>query len=317
MTRGFITIATGKEMYYQFAVNLLRSYRLFTEDPYPFAIMCDRENEYTKLFDDVVILEHPQNAFWDKFALLKHCPYDETIFIDSDCLAYADLNAYWDYFAAADDFTGCGTNYPIESEDGLFFQGSLGPYEGRVHWKPSIHGGLYIIRKGSTCDAIYEDCKYIAGHYQDFVWADYCAPNADEPVFCLAMAANGCRAADAEPSNYGIPWEVTEMSCDIFTGKLTYATAWHPKVEQGRMIHWSIRYCKKPLYRFEAEKLNIMLSLGYKPGTGSLKLSLKDTILYQWRLRYFYMLGIEFAQRVIRKIKRIWKKLHSKETVNV
>ena len=48
MTRGFITIATGKELYYQLAKNLLLSYKLFTDQPYPFAIMCDRENEFTK-----------------------------------------------------------------------------------------------------------------------------------------------------------------------------------------------------------------------------------------------------------------------------
>ena len=59
MTRGFITIATGKELYYQLAKNLLLSYKLFTDQPYPFAIMCDRENEYTKDFDDIVILENP------------------------------------------------------------------------------------------------------------------------------------------------------------------------------------------------------------------------------------------------------------------
>lgn len=317
MTRGFITIATGKEMYYQLAANLVRSYRLFTEEPYPFAILCDRENEYTALFDDVVILEKPRNGFWDKFELLKVCPYDETIFIDSDCLAYADLNDYWDYFASEDDFTGCGTNYPIDSDRGLFVAEEVGPYIGKVHWKPDIHGGLYLIRKGPLCDAIYEDCLYISDHYQDFTWPDYCAPNADEPVFCLAMAANGCRAADAEPSNYGIPWEVTEMSCDIFTGKLTYATEWHPKVDQGKMIHWSVRYCKKPLYRFEVEKLNLMLLLGIRPGKDPIKLTPKDTLLYKWKLRYYYLLSVEFSHRVINKLRRIAARSRNKETVHV
>lgn len=42
MTRGFITLATGKELYYQLARNLLMSYRLYTQNPMPFAIMCDR-----------------------------------------------------------------------------------------------------------------------------------------------------------------------------------------------------------------------------------------------------------------------------------
>ena len=92
--------------------------------------------------------------------------------------------------------------------------------------------------------------------------------SADEPVLCLAMAVQGCRAQEAYPANYGIPWEVTEMKCDIFNGLCQYATDWHPLVADGRMIHWSVRYCKKPLYRFEVEKINLMEKYGIRPGKG-------------------------------------------------
>ena len=47
MTRGFITIATGRDKYYEMAKNLVLSYRLFCDNPLPFAIMCDKEYEYT------------------------------------------------------------------------------------------------------------------------------------------------------------------------------------------------------------------------------------------------------------------------------
>ena len=307
MSRGFITIATGKEMYFQFAKNLLLSYKLYCDSPLPFAIMCDQENEYTALFDDVVLFQKTEHPYFDKFELLKLAPYDETIFIDSDCLAYADLNQYWDYFANVDAFTASGTNYPIDSEQGLFNKDEVGLYKDRVHWKPDIHGGLYYIRKGEKCDAIYKECRYIAEHYADFRWPDFCAPYADEPVLCLAMAAQGCRAVEAYPANYGIPWEVTQMKCDIFTGLCQYATQWHPLVKDGRLIHWSVRYCKKPLYRFEVEKLYRMVTSGLRPGNVKGKLSLTDTILYQYKLRYYAMLTAEFCGRAVRKILRILK----------
>lgn len=307
MTRGFITIATGKEMYFQFARNLLLSYHVYCDAPLPFAILCDRENAYTALFDDVVLFEKTEHPYFDKFELLKIAPYDETIFIDSDCLAYGDLNQFWDYFAGADAFSASGTNYPMDSDRGLFRKEEIGPYTGQVHWKPDIHGGLYYIRKGETCDAIYRECRYIAEHYGDFRWPDYCAPFADEPVLCLAMASQGCHAQEAFPANYGIPWEVTEMKCDIFTGLCQYATAWHPLVTEGRMIHWSVRYCKKPLYRFEVEKLNLMVAKNIRPGNVNGKLSLTETLLYQYKLRYYAMLAAEFSGRVGNKILRILK----------
>lgn len=307
MTRGFITIATGDDLYFRLAKNLLLSYRLFCEDPMPFAIACDRENEYTALFDKAILFEKTEHPYFDKFGLLKICPYEETIFIDADCLAYGDLNEFWEYFQDAADFSAAGTNYPIDSDQGLFRKETCGEYGDRVHWKPDIHGGLYFIRKGALCDAIYGDCMNIISHYEDFKWPDFCAPYADEPVLCLAMAANGVHALDADPRNYGIPWEVTRMEVDIFSGKCTYATEWHPQVEHGRMIHWSVRYCKKPLYIFEAEKVNLMAAHGIRPGKGKMCLNLRDTLLYQWKLRYAFLLARSFGRRVINKVCRMLK----------
>ena len=110
MTRGFVTIATGSENYYRIARNLLRSYRLFTASPMPFALICDKENEYTEEFDSVVVLENPLRSYVDKLFIPDFTPFDETIFIDSDCLAYRDLNAFWDAFENGPDFSAFGKN---------------------------------------------------------------------------------------------------------------------------------------------------------------------------------------------------------------
>lgn len=305
MTRGFITIATGSEMYYQLAKNLLLSYRLFCPDPLPFAILCDRENEYTALFDQAVLFQPGPRPYFDKFQLLRLAPYDETIFVDADCLAYADLNDFWDYFAGADDFSAAGRNYPLDGDRGLFLTDGIGDYRERVHWKPDIHGGLYFIRKGPVCDAIYDDCRKIGSAYDTYHWPDFCAPYADEPVLCLAMAANGCRATEATGENYGIPWEATELHCDLFTGTCRYATEWHPITEQGHMIHWSVRYTKKPLYRFEVEKLNLMLAKGLRPSKSGVRLGFVDTILYRWKLRLYWLEARELSGRAVRKLWRI------------
>ena len=64
MTRGFVTIATGDEQYYRIAANLLRSYRFFSASPMPFALICDRENEYSAEFDHTIILKDPVFPIW-------------------------------------------------------------------------------------------------------------------------------------------------------------------------------------------------------------------------------------------------------------
>ena len=110
---------------------------------------------------------------------------------------------------------------------------------------------------------------------------------------------------EAAPENYGIPWEVTSLKCDLFTGLCRYATEWHPETDRGRMIHWSTRYTKKPLYRFEAEKLHLMVKNNLRPSPSGVPLGLKDTILYRWRLRYDWLLAWEFTRRAVNKLCRI------------
>lgn len=94
MTRGFVTIATGDEWYYRIAVNLLRSYRLFSAKPLPFAIICDRTLPCTSEFDQVILIDRPFRSYLDKLHLPRLIPFDETIFIDADCLAFRDLNDF-------------------------------------------------------------------------------------------------------------------------------------------------------------------------------------------------------------------------------
>ena len=55
MKKGFITIATGSKKYYEMAKILVRSYKLSTKDPMPFAIITDTKDEKFSEFDDVVV----------------------------------------------------------------------------------------------------------------------------------------------------------------------------------------------------------------------------------------------------------------------
>lgn len=77
---------------------------MFSKNPVPVGIIAEEEKEYTAMFDDVIITTKAQRSFNDKFLLLQLCPYDETIFVDADGLAYGDLNEYWSFFENATDF---------------------------------------------------------------------------------------------------------------------------------------------------------------------------------------------------------------------
>ena len=75
--RGFVTIAVGDEKYYRLAVNLLKSYKQNAGEKFPFAIIADRQNNFTDQFDKVTLLEKPTYSYMDKLEMLNNPPFDE------------------------------------------------------------------------------------------------------------------------------------------------------------------------------------------------------------------------------------------------
>ena len=145
--RGFVTIATGKDEYYVLAKNLLLSYKFFAKEPLPFAIICDRENEITKLFDKVIILPEPTNSYLDKLELFKLDLFEESIFIDADCLIYDDINFSFSLFENATCVSSFGEVLPKDSDNAWFNCNDLKDKADGIDYSILFHGGLMYIRQ--------------------------------------------------------------------------------------------------------------------------------------------------------------------------
>lgn len=190
--RGFVTIATGNERYYRIAYNLLCSYR-FHAGGYPFAIICDRENEYTAAFDKIILMSDPTNSYMDKLRLYELLPYEETIFIDADCLVYGDIDRWWVMFQKAGDFSVFGFAFDdLNTPYGWFRPKGMGEYSKQIDFVPSFNGGVYYMRHTETCGKVFQIAQHCANHYYDFSFSGFSKP-ADEPVLALGMAVCGCR----------------------------------------------------------------------------------------------------------------------------
>ena len=189
MNRGFVTVATGKDKYYVLAHNLLISYRYHSPHPMPFAILCDRHNDWTDEFDQVVIIENPACAFIDKMRIINLSPFDETIFIDADCLAYRDLNGLWNLFKDSPDFGLLGD---VHQEEMWWKKDNLGELRDKVRYNLTCQGGIYYVRNnGDDIRAFADTCSYIKERYWDFKFIMFPRSISDEQVFTLASAAHG------------------------------------------------------------------------------------------------------------------------------
>ncbi len=201
LTKGFVTIATGKEQYYKIARNLLRSYRFTTKEPLPFTILCDTENEYTKEFDDVRIFENPTRSYLDKLNMFELLPYDINIFIDADCLVFRDINHLFDIFENADDFCCYGEVLPLDHKRSWFDYKNLNQdLQKQIDYGMDLHGGIYYMRKTERCKKVFQDAKYFSKNYADYKFRSFATP-ADEPVIALSMAFNKCKPTEHNLDN--------------------------------------------------------------------------------------------------------------------
>lgn len=185
--RGFVTIATGDEKYYEMAVHLLRSYRKYSPNDTPFAIICDKENDYTKEFDQVVLMEQANRSYMDKLYLYRYTPFGETIFIDADSLILSDPSGLWRDFSDADDVSCYGCPYPLDSDRAWFTYDGCGVYREQIRFLIDLHGGIYYLRKTERCKSIFETAIELAGQYDQYSFKHFSKP-ADEPVLAMSLA---------------------------------------------------------------------------------------------------------------------------------
>lgn len=256
-TKGFITVATGREEYYQLAENLLRSYHLFCKSPLPFAVLADQKNVHTDKFDDVVLFpDGAANSYLDKLSLGEYLPYDINLFIDADCLAYGNLNRLFDYFKSADDFSCFGRVLPQDDKTGWFEYENLGELQTKVSYVVGLHGGIYYMRKGETCQRIFEDAKAFVPDYPKFKFKGRFNTPGDEPLVALSMAVNGCRPIPFVDEAICCYWEHLEhMKMDLSKG-LAWVGSEQPY--NALLVHWGTRYTRQLEYQKQVEMLDIL-----------------------------------------------------------
>ena len=256
--RGFVTIATGKYEYYELARNLLLSYKFHTSNPLPFAILCERKNRITDEFDDVVLVDSPRRGFSDKLRILDLSPYEETIFIDADCLAYADLNGLWELFKDSPPFGLIGEVLPVDSDKAWLSLEDTGKFKDSIDRFFTCQGGIYYVRRDCPED-FKATAQYIFEHYYDFNFRKFKVVPCDETILSLA-----CAVHKFYPSHnlgnvfcyYPVVRQIHKM--DIRKGELEYGYIWQEAgaTADGRfLVHWGTRGTRSWLYARELERL--------------------------------------------------------------
>ena len=261
MSRGFITIATGDKKYHEMAKTLVRSYKLTSASPVRFGVITDDVNDKFEEFDDVVLIKDATRSYMDKIDIMRYSPYDETIFIDSDCIAFNDLNIYWkDFGGGQNTFSAYGKVFYEDSDRAWFKISETLQYKEQLKYSIDLHGGIYYFKKGKMVDDIYKTCKDISSDYASFRFKDFKKP-ADEPIIALAMAVNGAKPITASADRFCFLRNTKRLKADFFSKSLSY----HFKDDvngNGKLIHFATLRTILPIYQVEKRKVDYVWEHG-------------------------------------------------------
>lgn len=297
-TKGFVTIATGKEQYYEIARNLLHSYRFTTKEPLPFAILCDAENEYTKEFDDVRIYPNPTRSYLDKLEMFDYLPYDINIFIDADCLVFNDINRLFDIFENADDFCCYGRVLPLDDKTGWFEYDNLNDdLKNQIDYVVGLHGGVYYMRRTEKTKKVLDDAKTFSKNYLDYKFKGKFQTPGDEPVVALSMAINGCKPIPHDFTSIICWWEHENLFKLDIKNNCAYCKPLNTKTD---IVHWGTRFTQSIPYLKQLSALELLIAEKSEK-------DIKRSDRYYNKLA-FYEKVKHFKNRVINKIKRTLKK---------
>jgi hypothetical protein len=207
LSQGLITIAYGPEKYIRMARALALSYR--RQNPLrPFAVVTDDGNaKGLGHYFDVVI---PLNSTYgvgvvQKLSLDRYSPFDETLFVDSDCIFYKSPERIWNLYAS-NDFRIRGWRYltgrtEYEKERPYEFVENMPDFlrQNNISRFPHFNGGVFFFRKSKIASQIFNTARSVYERRTTLGLIPFKnAPIADEPAFAVAMVIAG---VDMDPWN--------------------------------------------------------------------------------------------------------------------
>jgi len=213
MTQEVLTLACGKQIYFEMAATLARSFRIHHENSdIAFTLATD---DPSKIPPDVaewiqvhVIEKTDAIGFELKLNLDHYAKCDSTLFIDADCLVTGDLRPLFEKLSDI-PFTALGKNV----SEGEWF-GDLAERCKAIETKelPVFVGALYYFERGEQSDAVFTEARNRADEYDDLGIVRLRGRKNEEPLISIGMARAGLPA---------LP-DTGEYKCDVmgFSGSV-------------------------------------------------------------------------------------------------
>jgi len=255
--RGVLTLAFGASKFIEMAKSLGRSLQL--HDPLlPRAVVTDSSDPGLKNLYTEIIPYHPEYGtnVRQKVMLDRYSPYQETLFVDSDCLAVRGLDSFWQAFQSS-EFGACGGRTLRSGEVDIYLDVEFFLRHFNLESLAKFNGGIYYFKKSPSALAVFETARDIMFRFENNGFKSFRGDGpCDEAIYSVAMAIHKIGLTDMGIGGMWTPYNaVGPIVVDIVNGVCEFS-------KQGRalkpdIIHFAsiteevkyLRECRK-LERF-------------------------------------------------------------------
>jgi hypothetical protein len=215
--RGILTLAHGERRYITMAKVLAETLRMHCGH-IPRALITDSADPALANLYDIRIPLQPEfgKGLQQKLYLDIYTPFEETLFIDSDCLVVRTVEGIWPLFA--------GTPVGViggPMRDGYWF-GDIASI--RSHFGldsiPRFNSGMLYFDRGEETGKVFATAREIMRNYDTLGFTPMRGGGRnDEPVLAVALAIHGVSAIDDGGSTMRTPIGLRgPLSIDVLRG---------------------------------------------------------------------------------------------------
>jgi hypothetical protein len=191
--RSVLTIATGKKIYLDMAINLARSFlKWHTQSDIRFCLATDQPEAIPADVSSKVQLIDTRHLkqitgfsiklYIDQLAQTKY-----TLFIDADCLIYGRLEQVFDkFYGRAVSAIG-----DVQTDGEFFCNVSEIIAKLSIPYLPRFVGGIYYLEKNEKSQRIFEYARNLLPFYNALGLVRLRGKENEEPLLAISMAVHG------------------------------------------------------------------------------------------------------------------------------
>jgi len=286
---GIITIAQGEKRYIEMAKMLALSLSI-TNPGIERAVITDAaDDEFDGLYDIYI----PYNKTYgeglsQKLYLDKYSPFDETFFIDADCLVFNSLEPV---------LALCKKHSFVVFGDEVISTGEWYMDVAYICKKfnlvniPLFNGGTYYFTKTDIAYKIYNKARELKSNYIELGFKDFRGSINEEPLIAVAMAINNTGAVNDNGTAMRTPIGlIGPLKIDILKNTCLFNK--EGVIVEPVILHFSGGFSKGFHYKREIAKLKAFSKLPFLN-----KAAISNTMNFVYNIPYAFLV---FFKRIVK-----------------